>query len=75
MCQNIDFFYKSTYNIIRTSNRKYKPAYRIKKIGGIHVAAKVRDYGKLAKDIKDAVGEENIISAAHCATRLRLVLK
>lgn len=39
------------------------------------MAAKVRDYGKLAKDIKDAVGEENIISAAHCATRLRLVLK
>ncbi|MCI8629210.1 MAG: PTS transporter subunit EIIC [Firmicutes bacterium] len=37
--------------------------------------AQVRDYGKLAKDIKDAIGEENIISAAHCATRLRLVLK
>lgn len=37
--------------------------------------AKVRDYAKLAKDIKEAVGEANIISAAHCATRLRLVLK
>lgn len=37
--------------------------------------AQVRDYGKLAKDIKDVIGEENIISAAHCATRLRLVLK
>ncbi len=37
--------------------------------------AKVRDYAKLASDIKDAVGESNIISAAHCATRLRLVLK
>lgn len=36
---------------------------------------KVRDYGKLAADIKDAVGESNILSAAHCATRLRLVLK
>lgn len=36
---------------------------------------KVRDYGKLACDIKDAVGESNIVSAAHCATRLRLVLK
>lgn len=36
---------------------------------------KVRDYGKLARDIKDAVGESNIVSAAHCATRLRLVLK
>lgn len=37
--------------------------------------AKVRDYAKLAKDIMESVGEENIISAAHCATRLRLVLK
>lgn len=36
---------------------------------------KVRDYGKLACDIRDAVGESNIVSAAHCATRLRLVLK
>lgn len=39
------------------------------------MAGKVRDYAKLAHDIKDAVGEENITSAAHCATRLRLVLK
>lgn len=39
------------------------------------MAEKVRDYGKLARDIKDAVGESNIVSAAHCATRLRLVLK
>src|SRR5699024_6302090 len=37
--------------------------------------APVRDYAKLARDIKDTLGEENIISAAHCATRLRLVLK
>lgn len=37
--------------------------------------AQVRDYKKLAADIKDAVGEENIVSATHCATRLRLVLK
>lgn len=37
--------------------------------------AAVRDYGKLARDIKDTLGEQNIISAAHCATRLRLVLK
>ncbi len=35
----------------------------------------VRDYAKLAKDIVELVGEDNIISAAHCATRLRLVLK
>lgn len=39
------------------------------------MAEKVRDYAKLAVDIKDAVGEKNIVSAAHCATRLRLVLK
>ena len=38
-------------------------------------STKVRDYAKLAADIKDQVGESNIISAAHCATRLRLVLK
>lgn len=37
--------------------------------------SKVRDYAKLAKDIMILVGEENITSAAHCATRLRLVLK
>lgn len=37
--------------------------------------APVRDYAKLAKDIVALVGEDNIISAAHCATRLRLVLK
>lgn len=35
---------------------------------------KIRDYGKLASNIKDAVGGSNIVSAAHCATRLRLVL-
>ncbi|MEW8968222.1 beta-glucoside-specific PTS transporter subunit IIABC [Exiguobacterium alkaliphilum] len=38
--------------------------------------SKVRDYSKLARDILDAVGgEENVINAARCATRLRLVLK
>ena len=37
--------------------------------------AQVRDYAKLARDIMELVREENIISAAHCATRLRLVLK
>lgn len=37
--------------------------------------APVRDYAKLAKDIVELVGEDNITSAAHCATRLRLVLK
>lgn len=36
---------------------------------------KVRDYGKLASDIKDAIGADNIVSATHCATRLRLYLK
>lgn len=37
--------------------------------------AAVRDYGKLAADIKNMIGESNITSATHCATRLRLVLK
>ena len=37
--------------------------------------AKVRDYGKLAADIKDLIGESNILGATHCATRLRLILK
>lgn len=37
--------------------------------------AQIRDYAKLARDIMELVGGENIISAAHCATRLRLVLK
>ena len=37
--------------------------------------AKVRDYKKLAADIKNSIGESNIQSATHCATRLRLVLK
>ncbi len=39
------------------------------------MANKIRDYAKLASDICDAVGKDNIISAANCATRLRLVLK
>lgn len=39
------------------------------------MATTIRDYPKLAADICDAVGKDNIISAAHCATRLRLVLK
>ena len=38
-------------------------------------STKVRDYAKLAADIREQVGESNIISAAHCATRLRLVRK
>lgn len=39
------------------------------------MSTKVRDYRKLAADIKDTIGEENFQSATHCATRLRLVLK
>lgn len=39
------------------------------------MAKKVRDYAKLAADIKDTIGESNIMTATHCATRLRLVLK
>lgn len=37
-------------------------------------ATQVRDYAQLASDIVGAVGEANILSATHCATRLRLVL-
>ncbi|WP_129730857.1 beta-glucoside-specific PTS transporter subunit IIABC [Ectobacillus funiculus] len=40
------------------------------------MSGKVRDYQQLAKDILAAVGgEENVIGATRCATRLRLVLK
>lgn len=31
--------------------------------------AKIRDYGKLAADIKDIIGESIITAATHCATR------
>lgn len=37
--------------------------------------SKVRDYKKLAQDIIQIVGEDQIINATRCATRLRLVLK
>lgn len=33
------------------------------------------DYKKVAEEINQALGEDNIQAAAHCATRLRLVLK
>lgn len=33
------------------------------------------DYSKVAAEVIDAVGKENLVAAAHCATRLRLVLK
>ena len=40
------------------------------------MAQSIRDYEKLAVDIINAVGgKENIVKAARCATRLRLVLK
>ncbi|MFY0762375.1 beta-glucoside-specific PTS transporter subunit IIABC [Metabacillus dongyingensis] len=40
------------------------------------MSGKVRDYSKLAAGILKAVGgEENVIGATRCATRLRLVLK
>ena len=33
------------------------------------------DYRKAAQDVYESIGgKENIISAAHCATRLRLVI-
>ena len=35
-----------------------------------------QEYEIIAKDVLDAVGgQENIISMAHCATRLRLIVK
>ena len=35
----------------------------------------IMDYGKTAKEILEKVGgSKNIVSAAHCATRLRLVI-
>lgn len=35
-----------------------------------------KNYNQISKEILEYVGgKENIISAAHCATRLRLVLK
>ncbi|MGM0124274.1 PTS system, beta-glucoside-specific IIA component [Enterococcus sp. AZ194] len=37
--------------------------------------AKIRDYSKLANDILQIIGEEHIVNATRCATRLRLVLK
>ncbi|MGT2907504.1 sucrose-specific PTS transporter subunit IIBC [Streptococcus dentiloxodontae] len=33
------------------------------------------DYSKVASDVIKAVGKDNLIAGAHCATRLRLVLK
>lgn len=45
-------------------------------LGGYKVSGKVRDYTKLAQDILEAVGgEDNVVGATRCATRLRLVLK
>lgn len=39
------------------------------------MAEKVRDYGKLSKDIiREVGGKDNIVNATRCATRLRLVL-
>lgn len=33
------------------------------------------DYSKVASEVIKAVGKDNLVAAAHCATRLRLVLK
>ncbi len=35
----------------------------------------VMNYSKVASDVIQAVGKDNLVAAAHCATRLRLVLK
>ena len=34
------------------------------------------DYKKVAKDLTDAIGgKDNIVSATHCATRLRVIVR
>ena len=33
------------------------------------------DHKKVAETVIEAVGRDNLVAAAHCATRLRLVLK
>lgn len=33
------------------------------------------NHKQVAQDIADALGKDNLLAAAHCATRLRLVLK
>lgn len=33
------------------------------------------NHKQVATDVINAVGRENLVAAAHCATRLRLVLK
>ncbi|AGU78653.1 sucrose-specific PTS transporter subunit IIBC [Streptococcus intermedius] len=33
------------------------------------------DYSKVASEVIEAVGKDNLVAVAHCATRLRLVLK
>ena len=33
------------------------------------------DHKKVAEVVVEAVGKDNLVAAAHCATRLRLVLK
>ena len=31
------------------------------------------DYSKVASEVIEAVGKDNLVAVAHCATRLRLV--
>lgn len=64
-CLGIDKLYRYNYNESATKTK-----------GWVKMSGKVRDYTRLAKDILEAVGgEENVIGASRCATRLRLVLK
>lgn len=64
-CLGIDKLYRYNYNESATKTK-----------GWVKMSGKVRDYSRLAKDILEAVGgEENVIGASRCATRLRLVLK
>lgn len=41
----------------------------------MNLGGKKMDYKKVAEEITQALGKDNVLAAAHCATRLRLVLK
>ncbi len=47
--------------------------FKMKFCKGVSIMA--MDYKKVATDVINAIGKDNMVAAAHCATRLRLVLK
>ena len=43
---------------------------------GVFETEVIMDYKKVAKDLTDAIGgKDNIVSATHCATRLRVIVR